>query len=70
MAPAGTPKEIIEQIAVASRTALAEPAYQKMLIDAGMEATLNSDPEKFKRSLAADVALWSPVVRTLGLKID
>jgi len=70
LAPAGTPKEIIEQIAVASRTALAEPAYQKMLIDAGMEATLNSDPEKFKRSLAADVALWSPVVRTLGLKID
>jgi len=70
LAPAGTPKEIIEQIAAASRTALAEPAYQKMLIDAGMEATLNSDPEKFKRSLAVDVALWSPVVKSLGLKID
>ena len=70
LAPAGTPKDIIEQIALASRTALAEPAYQQMLIDTGMEATLNSDAEKFRQSLAADVALWSPVVRTIGLKID
>ena len=41
-----------------------------VLIETGMEATLNSDPEKFRQSLAADVALWSPVVKTLGLKID
>jgi hypothetical protein len=40
------------------------------LIDAGMEATLTSHPEKFRQYPAADVALWSPVVRTLGLKID
>ena len=52
------------------RIALAEPAYQQMLIDVGMEPTLNSDPERFRRSLAVDVALWSPLVRTLGLKID
>src|SRR3954447_8752757 len=56
LAPAGTPNAVIEQIAQATRTALAEPAYQQMLIDTGMEATLNSDPEKFRQSLAADVA--------------
>ena len=70
LAPAGTPIGIIEQIAQATRTAVAEPAYQQMLIDAGMESTLNSNPEKFRRSLAADVALWAPVVKALGLKID
>ena len=70
LAPAGTPKEIIEQIAVASRTALAEPAYQKMLIDAGMEAPIDSNPETFRQSLAADVALWAPVVKSLELKLD
>ena len=32
--------------------------------------TLDSTPDKFRRSLAADVALWMPVVKALGLKID
>ena len=36
LAPAGTPIGIIEQIAQASRTAVAEPAYQQMLIEAGI----------------------------------
>ena len=70
LAPAGTPIGIIEQIAQASRTAVAEPAYKQMLIDAGIEPTLESNPEKFRRSLAADVALWTPVIKALGLKID
>jgi tripartite-type tricarboxylate transporter receptor subunit TctC len=70
LAPAGTPIGIIEQIAQASRTAVAEPAYQQMLIEAGIEPTLDSSPEKFRGSLAADVALWTPVVKALGLKID
>jgi tripartite-type tricarboxylate transporter receptor subunit TctC len=70
LAPAGTPKAIIEQIAQTTRKAVAEPAYQQLLIDAGIEPTLDSNPEKFRQSLAADIALWTPVVRSLGLKID
>jgi tripartite-type tricarboxylate transporter receptor subunit TctC len=70
LAPAGTPKPIIEQIAQATRTALAERAYQQALIESGFEPTIDSTPEKFRRSLADDVALWAPVVKTLGLKID
>ena len=70
LAPAGTPKEIIEQIAHAARTAIAEPVYQRSLIDAGIEPTLDSSPEEFRQSLAADVALWTPVVKALGLKVD
>jgi len=70
LAPAGTPKPIIEQIAQATRTALAERAYQQALIESGFEPTIDSTPEKFRRSLADDVALWAPVVKKLGLKID
>jgi tripartite-type tricarboxylate transporter receptor subunit TctC len=70
LAPSGTPIEIIEQIAHATHTAVAEPAYKQMLIDAGIEPTFDSNPEKFRRSLAADVDLWAPVVKDLGLKID
>jgi len=70
LAPAGTQVGIIEQIAQATRTIIAEPAFKRMLIEAGIEPTLNSSPEKFRQSLAADVALWGPVVKSLGLKID
>jgi len=70
LAPAGTPVGIIEQIAQATRTAVAEAAFRQMLIDAGIEPTLDSNPEKFRRSLAADVDLWTPVVKALALKID
>jgi tripartite-type tricarboxylate transporter receptor subunit TctC len=70
LAPAGTPIAIIEQLAHAARTTVAEPAFQKMLIDAGIEPTLDSSPEKFRQSLAADIALWAPVVKALGVKID
>src|SRR5712672_4088134 len=70
LAPPGTPIGIIEQIAQATRTIIAEPAYKRMLIEAGIEPTLDSNPEKFRQSLAADAALWAPVVKALGLKID
>jgi tripartite-type tricarboxylate transporter receptor subunit TctC len=70
LAPAGTPTAIVEQIAQATRTAIAEPAYQQMLLNVGIEPTPDSSPEKFRRSLADDVALWAPVVKALGLKID
>jgi tripartite-type tricarboxylate transporter receptor subunit TctC len=70
LAPAGTAAEIVEQIAQATRTAVAEPAYKQMLNDAGMESPLDSTPEKFRQSLAADVALWTPIVKKLELKID
>ena len=70
LAPARTPMVIIEQIAKATRMAVAEPAFQKMLNEGGMEAALNSNPEKFRQSLAGDIALWAPVVEALGLKID
>jgi len=70
LAPAGTPIGIIEQIAGATLTAVAEPGYKQMLIDAGMEAPIGSNPERFRQTLTADVALWTPVVKRIGLKID
>ena len=70
LAPARTPKPIIEQIAKASRALLINPDYQKMLIDIGFNATPESNPEHFRRALAADVALWAPVVTSLDLRID
>jgi tripartite-type tricarboxylate transporter receptor subunit TctC len=70
LAPATTPRAIIEQIAQATRAVLAETSYQQMLIEIGFEPITDSTPEKFRLSLAADIALWTPLVNALALKID
>ena len=70
LTPAGTPRPIIDKVAQASRALLSTAAYQQLMIDMGFEATPESDPEDFRRVLAADVALWSPIVKSLGLKLD
>ena len=69
-APAATPKAIIEQIAQASRTALAEKAYQQSMIEAGFEPDVESTPDKFRRVIDEDIARWTPVVKAIGLKLD
>jgi tripartite-type tricarboxylate transporter receptor subunit TctC len=70
LAPAATPETIIEQIAQATRMALAERAYQQMLTASGFEPDVDSNPEKFRRILESDVVRWTPIVRALGLKLS
>jgi tripartite-type tricarboxylate transporter receptor subunit TctC len=74
LAPTGTPKAIVAQIAQATRMALADRNFQQTLIEAGLEAGLEPDldstPEKFRRSLEDDIAHWTPIVNAIRLKID
>jgi len=69
-APTGTPKAIIEQIAQATHTAVAERAYQQVLIEQGFEPDVDSSPEKFRRLIEDDIARWTPLVQAIGLKLD
>jgi tripartite-type tricarboxylate transporter receptor subunit TctC len=69
-APAGVPEEIIDQIADANHALLAEPDYQKMLIETGFEPDINSSPKTFRRRIEAEIVKWTPIVQTLGIKID
>jgi tripartite-type tricarboxylate transporter receptor subunit TctC len=70
LAPAGTPKAIINQIAQATRAALAERDYQQILIESGSEPDLDSSPEKFRHALEGDITRWRPVVNAIALKLD
>ena len=69
-APAGTANAIIDQIADANHALLAEPGYQKMLVETGFEPDVNSSPEIFRRRLEAEIVKWTPIVQLLGIKID
>jgi tripartite-type tricarboxylate transporter receptor subunit TctC len=61
---------IIARIAQASRAAVGDPAFQRLLIEAGYEPDADSSPEGFRRALEDGVAHWSPLVKALALKLD
>ena len=69
-APAGTPSEIIDQIAEANHATLAELGYQRMLVETGFEPDIDSSPKKFRRLIEGEIAKWAPIVTSLGIKID
>ncbi len=68
--PAATPKAIVDRIGDATRTALADPEFQKMLLASGLEAMLDSDTEKAQRFIAEETARWAPVVKAAGFKVE
>jgi tripartite-type tricarboxylate transporter receptor subunit TctC len=69
-APAKTSPAIVERIAEATRTALADADYQKALVSSGFESFPNSGPEHAKRYLAEEHARWKPLVDAIGLKVQ
>jgi tripartite-type tricarboxylate transporter receptor subunit TctC len=66
-APAKTPAPIVGQLTEASRKALAEPAFEKALIDSGFE-TVAYYGDGALRYMAEEHARWKPVVDAIGLK--
>jgi len=69
-APARTPKPIVEQIAAATRKAMGEEEVRKNLIEQGMEPYRDSTPEKTRRFIEEDIARWTPVIHSIGLKLN
>jgi tripartite-type tricarboxylate transporter receptor subunit TctC len=70
LAPAGTPRAVVDQISQATAVALADPTFQHVLNEAAMEPVAPPGPDHWKRVLADDISLWEPVVKKIGLKID
>jgi tripartite-type tricarboxylate transporter receptor subunit TctC len=69
-APAATPRPIIDRIAEATRTAMADPEFQKVLTASGLEAVPDSNSEKAKRFIDEEIARWGPVVKASGFKVE
>lgn len=69
-APKGTPKEIIEQIALAARTTMADKDLQRIFDDSGFDPELDPSPAKTRGVLEAEITTWTPVIRSIGLKLD
>jgi tripartite-type tricarboxylate transporter receptor subunit TctC len=69
-APAATPRAIVDRIAEATRAAMADVEFQKVLIASGLEAIPDSNPDKAKQFIDEEIARWGPVVKAAGFKVE
>jgi tripartite-type tricarboxylate transporter receptor subunit TctC len=67
--PAKTPAEIIAKINADTNTALADPAIRAKLAETGYAAG-GSSPAELEKMLKADIAKWSALAQSAGLKLD
>jgi len=67
LAPAGTPRPVIEKLADAAQKAIHAPEAVERLRKLGF-VPLDAGPDKFADYIRSEVARWSAVARAAGLK--
>ena len=67
MAPAGTPKAIIDRIANDVAAAVKEPKFAERLVSFGVDP-LGNRPDEFAAMIASDIPQWSEAVQIAGIK--
>jgi len=69
MAPAGTPRDIVQRIHDDSVTIIRSPDFLERLDRDGIEPVGNT-PEQFAAEIKSDIARWEKVVKAAGAKLD
>ena len=69
LAPAATPKEIVNTLAANIRKAAFAPDTKQKLVDQGAEP-VGSTPDEFAKLLREEVVKWAEVVKASGAKAD
>lgn len=67
--PKGTPKEVVDRLAKATREAIADPGIRERLKQAGLEPSGNS-PEEFGAFVKSESARWQAVVKARHITLD
>jgi len=69
IAPAGTPKEIVDRVSAEAKKALADPALKDKLVEQGIVA-VGGTPEEFRAFVAEEIGRWSKVITDAGIKME
>ena len=69
LAPANTPKPIVELLQRHVAAILRQPEVEKMLLEQGAESVGNT-PDEFARLIAAELRKWTKVVAATGVKLE
>ena len=70
LAPARTPKPIVDKLNSAINKALADPAVSTALEKAGIDPTPGSTPETTAEFVKTELAKWSPIIKASGAQIE
>jgi tripartite-type tricarboxylate transporter receptor subunit TctC len=69
-APAGTPRQIIEQIAGLTQQITADKDFQDKLVRAGFEPVTDSGPQAAATYVKEELVRWTPLLKASGLRIN
>ena len=69
LAPAATPKEIVTRLSAEIAKIVRTPEMRERLLSLGAEP-VGSTPEEFSAVIARDIAKWTPLAKTVGIKVD
>jgi tripartite-type tricarboxylate transporter receptor subunit TctC len=70
MAPAGTPKELVDRMAGEFARALKDPQFVEHMQKAGVEPAADPSPAEFSAFIAKEIALWGEAVKTAGVTLQ
>ena len=70
LAPAGTPKAIINKLNATINKAMADPKVSAALEKAGIDPTPGSTPESTQQFIDAELKKWAPIVKASGARVD
>jgi len=66
LAPAGTPRPVVDKLAVAARQAMQTPAATETLRKQG-DDPLDAGPDEFAAFMHSEIARWREVARAAGM---
>jgi len=69
MAPAGTPKPIIEKLHQEIVAAVQTPAVEKRFRDGGLELIM-ANPEEFAEVIRREIPMYARIIKQIGVKAD
>jgi tripartite-type tricarboxylate transporter receptor subunit TctC len=69
LAPAGTPRPIVDKLNRQINTSLDDPSFRKRVQDMGV-TPMGGTPEEVTSYIASESARWSEVVKSAGIRID
>jgi tripartite-type tricarboxylate transporter receptor subunit TctC len=67
IAPAGTPKAVVDKLNREIQRALDRPELKQRMINVGMEPPPHYAPAQFREFIAGDIARWTKFVNAVGL---
>jgi tripartite-type tricarboxylate transporter receptor subunit TctC len=69
-APARTSTPVIGRIVQATNSALADHDFQQAYISAGFEPFADTSPAKTREFVEQEIARWTPLIKSLDLKLE